>query len=84
MTKKCIECGWRDAEPGYARCWTCLQRQRYCKEIEMRKREVEKERAARKKPKETVDDIACKARKLGMTYGKYLAMRQTGQIKEDE
>ena len=80
----CSKCGWREAEPGFSKCWTCLQNQRENREIAIRKEAIEKERAERKKPKETVDDIACKARKMGLTYGKYLSMREMGQIKEDE
>ena len=80
----CSNCGKEEAEYGFTRCWHCIQVHREYNELMRRQQAVEKERSERKKPKETVDDIACKARKMGLTYGKYLAMRQTGQIKEDE
>ena len=69
MMTLCKECGWRVAEYGATICLHC---------------KAEKKAKEKAKPKETVDDIACKARKMGLTYGKYLAMRQTGQIKEEE
>ena len=79
----CSKCGIGEAEYGYTKCWHCLQVRREHNELLRRQQAVEKEKAERKKPKETIDDIACKARKLGMSYGKYLAARSEGRIKDE-
>lgn len=45
---------------------------------------VTKERTQRKKhkPKETIDEIAVKAMKMGLSYGKYVMLRDLGKIEE--
>ena len=57
-------CGWRVPEYDNDLCMHCL---------------TEQKQKEKKKPKETVDDIARKAHKHNLSYGKYLAARARGE-----
>lgn len=76
---KCVECGWRVAEFGSTLCWHCLSIHHEEEEVKKRKEAIAKEKSSRNKPKETLDDIARKAHKHNLSYGKYLAARARGE-----
>ena len=80
----CTRCG-RPAERGITLCAKChcvvVTRNNLYKQRDA----VDRERTKRKthKPKETIDEIAVKAQRMGLTYGKYVMLRELGKIKED-
>lgn len=81
----CKRCGARPAERGITICIDCWSFSRNKAEARRQREAVEKERAERSahKPKESVDEIACKAQVMGLSYGKYQMLRYMGKIKEE-
>lgn len=80
----CTRCGSNPAAEGHNLCDRCLE---YSLSVERQKKyESEKDEikkivgwSTKKKPKESVDDIARKARSHGLSYGKYLEARARGE-----
>ena len=80
----CTRCG-RPAERGLTVCALCHKSISERIKLSRQREAVEKERMKRKvhKPKETIDAIAVKAMKMGLSYGKYVMLRDLGKIEED-
>ena len=80
----CTRCG-RTAERGLTVCALCHKTLSDRLKLSRQREAVEKERMKRKvhKPKESIDEIAVKAMKMGLSYGKYVMLRDLGKIEED-
>ena len=80
----CTCCGKPKENDGYQTCAECREyyRVKYNQQVEENRDSLVeiKERYSKKrvKPKESVDDIARKARSHGLSYGKYLEARARG------
>lgn len=81
----CTVCRKPKENDGYQTCPECRE---YCRKKYNRETEENRESLREiigwsskkvKKPKETVDDIARKARSHGLSYGKYLEARARGE-----
>lgn len=78
---KCTSCGREKEADGYLTCPRCRDfNKKYQNTSECRDslREIVGW-SSKKKPKESVDDIARKARSHGLSYGKYLEARARGE-----
>lgn len=80
----CKRCG-KPAERGLTVCTKCHAIIAARIKLSRQREAVEKERLKRKvhKPKESIDEIAVKAMKMGLSYGKYVMLRELGKIKEE-
>ena len=77
----CKLCGKNPIMEGHKACVACVLKSRVNNEKQKRKEALKQEREARGgKDKESIDDIAVKARAHGVTYGKYLAARYAGYV----
>ena len=72
----CTICGVAPVKDGYTTCEECRAKNR---ERVARSRELAAQKPTEKKKGETLDDIARKAHKHGLSYGKYLEARARGE-----
>ena len=81
----CNKCGQYPAERGLMVCTKCHAVVLRRNAIRQRREKVERERNKRvvHKPKESLDEVAVKAQKMGLSYGRYVMLRSLGKIKED-
>ncbi len=84
--KMCRRCKTREAERGLMVCIDCWNQEVQKRHIEKRQKAVERERSerARIRPKKlTLDEKAARAQAMGLTYGKYMMLKDMGKIKEE-
>ena len=78
----CKLCGKERIADGHKTCIACYLKSRKNNERQKQMAAIQREKNARKgkEAEESIDDIAIKARKHGMSYGKYLAARYAGYV----
>lgn len=82
----CKRCGCGQAERGLTiciGCWSMSQNKAKAKRMRAAVEKERTERASRKPGKLTLEQRAARAQAMGLTYGKYMMLKDMGKIKEE-
>lgn len=87
MMCRCCKKNPAAVEEGMTVCWECHVKEAQYKEFDKRRKAVAKEYAEREETtghkRNHLDEVNARARAMGMSYGKYVALKYAGVIKDD-